>query len=158
MKENKEIEAVVSDVDNNGTKTFEVKKEKTYKRKDLITTAIIAFLVGAIITTGGFAISKALKGRRKDRDFRPNGIQRNIEQKDINNGQKQNQNSRNINNSNTNKKNHKQNAPSTNNDSKNNNQNNQNPPSLPNNNQQSNNSNSSQNVPTNNQNSTSNKS
>ena len=87
MKENKEIEAVVSDVDKNGTKTFAVKKEKIYKRKDIITTAIIAFLIGAILTSGGFAISRALKGGRKDRDFRPNGIQRNIDQDDLNNGQ-----------------------------------------------------------------------
>ena len=50
MKENKEIEAVVSNVDNNGTKTFEIKEEKIYKRKDLITTAIIAFLIGAILS------------------------------------------------------------------------------------------------------------
>jgi len=87
MKENKEIEAVVSDVDKNGRKTFEVKKDKIYKRKDLITTAIIAFLVGAILTSGCFAISKALKGGKKDRDFRQNGIQRNIDQEDLNNGQ-----------------------------------------------------------------------
>ena len=90
MKENKEIEAVVSDVDKNGTKTFEVKKEKIYKRKDLITTAIIAFLIGAVLTTGGFAISKGLKGGRKDRDFRPNEIQRNIDQDNLNNGQNDN--------------------------------------------------------------------
>ena len=90
MKENKEIEAVVSDVDKNGTKTFEVKKEKIYKRKDIITTAIIAFLIGAVLTAGGFAISKSLKGGRKDRDFRPNGIQRNIDQDDLNNGQNDN--------------------------------------------------------------------
>ncbi len=87
MKENKEIEAVVSNVDKNGKKTFEVKKDKIYKKKDLITTAIIAFLIGAILTSGGFAISRALKGGRKDRDFRPNGIQRNIDQDDLNNAQ-----------------------------------------------------------------------
>ena len=90
MKENKEIEAVVSNVDNNGTKTFEIKEEKIYKRKDLITTAIIAFLIGAILTSGGFAISKALKGGRRDMDFRQNGIQRNIDRDDLNNGQNDN--------------------------------------------------------------------
>lgn len=158
MKENKEIEAVVSDVDKNGTKTFEVKKEKIYKRKDLITTAIIAFLVGAIIATGGFAISKALSKGKGNKDFRTNGIHRNIEEKNINNEQKQNRSSNKMNNSNANKKNNRQNIPNINNNSKNNNQNNQNPPSLPNNEQQPNNSNSSQNVPNNNQNSTSNKS
>lgn len=157
MKENKEIEAVVSDVDNNGTKTFEVKKQKTYKRKDIITTAIIAFLVGAIIATGGFAISKAFSKGKGNKDFRTNEIHRNIEERNINNEQKQNGSSNKMNNSNANK-NNRQNIPNTNNNSQNNNQNNQNPPSLPNNEQQPNNSNSSQNVPNNNQNSTSNKS
>lgn len=143
MKENKEIEAVVSDVDKNGTKTFEVKKEKIYKRKDIITTAIIAFLIGAVLTAGGFAISKALKGGRKDRDFRPNGIQRNIDQDDLNNGQ----------NDNRGRMNRRGNMP--NNDQNNNNQN---PPSMPNNEQQPNNSNAAPNVPNNNnQNSTSSK-
>ena len=156
MKENKEIETVVSDVDKNGTKTFEVKKEKIYKRKDIITTAIIAFLIGAVLTAGGFAISKALNGGRKDRDFRTDGIQRNIEQKDINNDQKQNQSSDNKNSSNTNKKNYKQNVPSTNNEPQNNNQN---PPSIPNNEQQPSNSNVAPSVPNNSdQNSTTNKS
>ena len=140
MKENKEIEAVVSDVDKNGTKAFEVKKEKIYKRKDLITTAIIAFLIGAILTSGGFAISKALKGGRRDRDFRTNGIQRNIDQDDLNNGQ----------NDNRGRMNRRGNMP--NNEQNNNNQN---PPSLPNNEQQPNNSNA---VPNNNdQNTTSSK-
>ena len=144
MKENKEIEAVVSDVDKNGTKTFEVKKEKIYKRKDLITTAIIAFLIGAVLTSGGFAISKALKGGRKDRDFRPNGIQRNIDQDDLNNGQ----------NDYRGRMNRRGNMP--NNDQNNNNQN---PPSMPNNEQQPNNSNATPSVPNNNeQNSTSSKS
>ena len=143
MKENKEIEAVVSDVDKNGTKTFEVKKEKIYKRKDIITTAIIAFLIGAVLTAGGFAISKALKGGRKDRDFRPNGIQRNIDQDDLNNGQ----------NDNRGRMNRRGNMP--NNDQNNNNQN---PPSMPNNEQQSNNSNTTPSVPNNNeQNTTSSK-
>ena len=143
MKENKEIEAVVSDVDKNGTKTFEVKKEKIYKRKDIITTAIIAFLIGAVLTAGGFAISKALKGGRKDRDFRPNGIQRNIDQDNLNNGQ----------NDNRGRMNRRGNMP--NNDQNNNNQN---PPSMPNNEQQPNNSNAAPNVPNNNnQNSTSSK-
>ena len=139
MKENKEIETVVSDVDKNGTKTFEVKKEKIYKRKDIITTAIIAFLIGAVLTAGGFAISKALKGGRKDRDFRPNGIQRNIDQDDLNNGQ----------NDNRGRMNRRGNMP--NND-------NQNPPSIPNNEQQPNNPNTAPNVPNNNnQNTTSSK-
>ena len=143
MKENKEIEAVVSDVDKNGTKTFEVKKEKIYKRKDLITTAIIAFLIGAVLTSGGFAISKALKGGRKDRDFRPNGIQRNIDQDDSNNGQ----------NDYRGRMNRRVNMP--NNDQNNNNQN---PPSMPNNEQQPNNSNATPSVPNNNdQNTTTNK-
>ena len=135
MKENKEIEAVVSDVDKNGTKTFEVKKEKIYKRKDIITTAIIAFLIGAVLTAGGFAISKSLKGGRKDRDFRPNGIQRNIDQDDLNNGQ----------NDNRGRMNRRGNMP--NNDQNNNNQN---PPSMPNNDQQTNNSNAAPSVPNNN--------
>ena len=144
MKENEEIEAVVSDVDKNGTKTFEVKKEKIYKRKDLITTAIIAFLIGAVLTSGGFAISKALKGGRKDRDFRPSGIQRNIDQEDLNNGI----------NDNRGRMNRRGNMP--NNDQNNNNQN---PPSLPNNEQQPNNSNATPSVPNNNdQNTTANKS
>ena len=144
MKENKEIEAVVSDVDKNGTKTFEVKKEKIYKRKDIITTAIIAFLIGAVLTTGGFAISKGLKGGRKDRDFRPNEIQRNIDQDNLNNGQ----------NDNRGRMNRRGNMP--NNDQNNNNQN---PPSLPNNEQQPNNSNATPSVPNNNdQNTTANKS
>ena len=143
MKENKEIEAVVTDVDNNGEKTFEVKTEKIYKRKDIITTAIIAFLIGAILTSGGFAISKALKGGRKDRDFRTNGIQRNIDQDDLNNGQ----------NDNRGRMNRRDNMP--NNDQNNNNQN---PPSMPNNEQQPNNSNAAPSVPNNNdQNTTSNK-
>ena len=143
MKENKEIEAVVSDVDKNGTKTFEVKKEKIYKRKDLITTAIIAFLIGAVLTAGGFAISKALKGGRKDRDFRPNGIQRNIDQDDLNNGQ----------NDYRGRMNRRGNMP--NNDQNNNNQN---PPSLPNNEQQPSNSNTAPSLPNNNdQNTTSSK-
>ena len=142
MKENKEIEAVVSDVDKNGTKTFEVKKEKIYKRKDIITTAIIAFLIGAVLTAGGFAISKALKGGRKDRDFRSNGIQRNIDQDDLNNGQ----------NDNRGRMNRRGNMP--NNDQNNNNQN---PPSMPNNEQQPNNS-TTPSVPNNNeQNTTSSK-
>ena len=144
MKENKEIEAVVSNVDKNGKKTFEVKKDKIYKKKDLITTAIIAFLIGAILTSGGFAISRALKGGRKDRDFRPNGIQRNIDQDDLNNGQndyKGRMNRRGI------PQNNEQNN------------NNQNPPSMPNNEQQPNNSNAAPSVPNNNnQNTTSNKS
>ena len=144
MKENKEIEAVVSDVDKNETKTFEVKKEKIYKRKDIITTAIIAFLIGSVLTAGGFAISKALKGERKDRDFKPNGIQRNIDQDDLNNGQ----------NDNRGRMNRRGNMP--NNDQNNDNQN---PPSIPNNEQQPNNSNTAPSVPNNNnQNSTSNKS
>ena len=143
MKENKEIEAVVSDVDKNGTKTFEVKKEKIYKRKDLITTAIIAFLIGAVLTSGGFAISKALKGGRKDRDFRQNGIQRNIDQDDLNNGQ----------NDYRGRMNRRGNMP--NNDQNNNNQN---PPSLPNNEQQPSNSNTAPSLPNNNdQNTTSSK-
>lgn len=143
MKENKEIEAVVSDVDKNGTKTFEVKKEKIYKRKDLITTAIIAFLIGAVLTSGGFAISKALKGGRKDRDFRPNGIQRNIDQDDSNNGQ----------NDYRGRMNRRGNMPNNNQ-----NNNNQNPPSMPNNEQQPNNSNATPSVPNNNdQNTTTNK-
>ena len=154
MKENKEIEAVVSDVDNKGTKTFEVKKEKIYKRKDLITTAIIAFLIGAIITAGGFAFSKAIKGGRKDRDFRTNGIQRNINQDDLNNGQ----------NGYRGRMNGKGNLPDNAQNSNNQNppnmkNNNQNPPSMPNNEQQPNNSNTAPSVPnTNEQNSTSNKS
>ena len=144
MKENKEIEAVVSDVDNNGTKTFEIKEEKIYKRKDLITTAIIAFLIGAILTSGGFAISKALKGGRRDIDFRQNGIQRNIDKEDLNNGQ----------NDNRGRMNRREDIPSNNQ-----NNNNQNPPSNPNNGQQPNNSNAVPNVPSsNNQNSTTNKS
>ena len=144
MKENKEIEAVVSDVDKNGTKTFEVKKEKIYKRKDIITTAIIAFLIGAVLTAGGFAISKGLKGERKDRDFRPNEIQRNIDKDNLNNGQ----------NDNRGRMNRRGNMP--NNDQNNDNQN---PSSIPNNEQQPNNSNTAPSVPNNNnQNSTSNKS
>lgn len=135
MKENKEIEAVVSDVDNNGTKTFEIKEEKIYKRKDLITTAIIAFLIGAILTSGGFAISKALKGGRRDIDFRQNGIQRNIDKEDLNNGQ----------NDNRGRMNRREDIPSNNQ-----NNNNQNPPSNPNNGQQPNNSNAVPNVPSNN--------
>ena len=142
MKENKEIEAVVSDVDKNGTKTFEVKKEKIYKRKDIITTAIIAFLIGAVLTAGGFAISKALKGGRKDRDFRSNGIQRNIDQDDLNNGQ----------NDNRGRMNRRGNMP--NNDQNNNNQN---PPSMPNNEQQPNNSTTPSVPNNNNQNTTSSK-
>ena len=140
MKENKEIEAVVSNVDKNGKKTFEVKKDKIYKKKDLITTAIIAFLIGAILTSGGFAISRALKGGRKDRDFRPNGIQRNIDQDDLNNGQ----------NDYKGRINRRGNMP--NNDQNNNNQN---PPSLPNNEQQPSNSNAAPN--NNDQNTTSSK-
>ena len=144
MKENKEIEAVVSDVDNNGTKPFEIKEEKIYKRKDLITTAIIAFLIGAILTSGGFAISKALKGGRRDIDFRQNGIQRNIDKEDLNNGQ----------NDNRGRMNRREDIPSNNQ-----NNNNQNPPSNPNNGQQPNNSNAVPNVPNNNnQDSTANKS
>lgn len=135
MKENKEIEAVVSNVDNNGTKTFEIKEEKIYKRKDLITTAIIAFLIGAILTSGGFAISKALKGGRRDMDFRQNGIQRNIDRDDLNNGQ----------NDNRGRMNRREDIPSNNQ-----NNNNQNPPSNPNNGQQPNNSNAVLNVPSNN--------
>ena len=135
MKENKEIEAVVSNVDNNGTKTFEIKEEKIYKRKDLITTAIIAFLIGAILTSGGFAISKALKGGRRDMDFRQNGIQRNIDRDDLNNGQ----------NDNRGRMNRRNNMP--NNEQNNNNQN---PPSNPNNGQQPNNSNAVPNLPNNN--------
>ena len=140
MKENKEIEAVVSDVDKNETKTFEVKKEKIYKRKDIITTAIIAFLIGAVLTSGVFAISKALKGGRKDRDLKPNGIQRNIDQDDSNNGQ----------NDNRGRMHRRGNMP--NNDQNNNNQN---PPSLPNNEQQPSNSNAAPN--NNDQNTTSSK-
>lgn len=144
MKENKEIEAVVTDVDNNGEKTFEVKTEKIYKRKDIITTAIIAFLIGAILTSGGFAISKALKGGRRNMDFGPNGIQRNINQEDLNNGQ----------NDNRGRMNRRDNMPNNNQ-----NNNNQNPPSNPNNEQQPNNSNAAPNVPNNNnQNSMTNKS
>ena len=135
MKENKEIEAVVSNVDNNGTKTFEIKEEKIYKRKDLITTAIIAFLIGAILTSGGFAISKALKGGRRDTDFRQNGIQRNIDQEDLNNRQYDDRG----------RMNRRNNMP--NNEQNNNNQN---PPSNPNNGQQPNNSNAVPNVPSNN--------
>ena len=135
MKENKEIEAVVSNVDNNGTKTFEIKEEKIYKRKDLITTAIIAFLIGAILTSGGFAISKALKGGRRDMDFRQNGIQRNIDRDDLNNGQ----------NDNRGRMNRRDDIPNNNQ-----NNNNQNPPSTPNNGQQPNNSNAVPNVPNNN--------
>ena len=144
MKENKEIEAVVSDVDKNGTKTFEIKEEKIYKRKDLITIAIIAFLIGAIITSGGFAISKALKGGKRNMDFRQNGIQRSINQEDLNNRQ----------NDNRGRMNRRENLP--NNEENNNNQN---PPSNPNNGQQPNNSNAVPNVPSNNnQDSTANKS
>ena len=135
MKENKEIEAVVSNVDNNGTKTFEIKEEKIYKRKDLITTAIIAFLIGAILTSGGFAISKALKGGRRDMDFRQNGIQRNIDRDDLNNGQ----------NDNRGRMNRRDDIPNNNQ-----NINNQNPPSTPNNGQQPNNSNAVPNLPSNN--------
>lgn len=154
MKENKEIEAVVSNIDNKGTKTFEAKKEKTYKRKDLITTAIIAFLIGAILTAGGFAISKALKGGRGDRDFRPNGIQRNINQGDFDTNQDQS--------GKQGKMNRRGNM--QNNQPNNDQNNNQNPPSMPsneqpNNAQQPNNSNATPSAPTdNNQNSTSNKS
>ena len=144
MKESKEIEAVVSNVDNNGTKTFEIKEEKIYKRKDLITTAIIAFLIGAILTSGGFAISKALKGGRRNMDFRPNGIQRSINQDDLNNGQ----------NDNRGRMNRREDIPNNNQ-----NNNNQNQPSNPNNGQQPNNSNAVPNVPSNNnQDSTANKS
>ena len=135
MKGNKEIEAVVSNVDNNGTKTFEIKEEKIYKRKDLITTAIIAFLIGAILTSGGFAISKALKGGRRDMDFRQNGIQRNIDRDDLNNGQ----------NDNRGRMNRRDDIPNNNQ-----NNNNQNPPSTPNNGQQPNNSNAVPNLPSNN--------
>ena len=56
----------------------QVKVEKIYKTKDLVMTAIIAFLIGAIITAGGFAINKTLKGGRDLRDFKQNGIQRSI--------------------------------------------------------------------------------
>ena len=126
MKGNKEIEDVVSDVDNNGKKTHEIKEEKIYKRKDLITTAIIAFLIGAILTSGSFAISKALKGGRRDMDFRQNGIQRNIDRDDLNNGQ----------NDNRGRMNRRDDIPNNNQ-----NNNNQNPPSTPNNGQQPNNSN-----------------
>ncbi len=135
MKENKEIEAVVSNVDNNETKTFEIKEEKIYKRKDLITTAIIAFLIGAILTSGGFAISKALKGGKRNIDYRQNGIQRNINQEDLNNRP----------NDNRGKINRRGIFP--NNDQSNNNQN---PPSTPNNGQQPNNSNAVPNIPNNN--------
>ena len=135
MKENKEIEAVVSNVDNNETKTFEIKEEKIYKRKDLITTAIIAFLIGAILTSGGVAIAKGLKGGKRNIDYRQNGIQRNINQEDLNNRP----------NDNRGRMNRRENMP--NNDENNNNQN---PPSNPNNGQQPNNSNAVPNLPSNN--------
>ena len=151
MKENKEIEAVVLDSDNNSSNA---KKEKIYSKKDIITTAIIAFLIGAIITAGGFAISKTLKGERGDRDFRPDGIQRNIDKREFDNSQNSN--------GNQGKMNRRGNRPNTNNQSTPNMQDNQNPPSIPNNNQVPNNSqqpnNANAELNDNNQNSESNKS
>ena len=140
-EENSQIETVVTNVENSGTKTFEKKAEKIYKRKDIITTAIIAFLIGAIITAGGFTISKTLRRGRGDRDFKQNGIQRNINQEDLNNRP----------NDNRGRMNRTEDIPNNNQ-----NNNNQNPPSMPNNEQQPSNSNSAPN--NNNQNSTSSKS
>ena len=146
MKENKEIEAVVLDSENN---SFDVKKEKIYKKKDLIITAIIAFLIGAIVTAGGCAISKTIKGGREDRLFRNNGIHRNIEEKEFENSQAPNGNQgRMIKRGNR----PNMNGQSTQNPNNDNLESNQTSPSAPNNAQQPNS------LPNDNQNSESNKS
>ena len=75
-EENRKPKALSKDESNPG------KAEKIYLKKDLILTAIIAFLIGAIISAGGFAIERAInKGNR--RDFRQDRIQTNIGQGDF---------------------------------------------------------------------------
>lgn len=59
-------------------KNEKVKKEKVFTTKDLVLTAIIACLIGAIITAGGFAIFNKNHKRDDLRDFKQDGIQRSI--------------------------------------------------------------------------------
>ena len=56
-----------------------VKKDRYFKKKDLIFTAIVAFLVGAIITATGFTIAGKTHKRGDFRDFKQDGIQRQID-------------------------------------------------------------------------------
>lgn len=110
------------------------KVERIFKTKDLVFTAIIAFLIGAIVVAAGFAICG--KNRREDfRNFKQDGIQRNIGPGEFNNNQGQN---------NDNKQNNGTiQRPDMNNGQPNQNQNSningqQNAPTAPNNNSQSN--------------------
>ena len=72
--------------ENKEQKDVAVKKEKNYKTKDLVLTAVIAFLVGAILASGCFMICGKTNKRGDFRNFKQDGIQRNIEDGRFDNG------------------------------------------------------------------------
>ncbi len=120
---------------------YEAKKvekgvERSFSKKDIIFTAIIAFLIGSIITASGFLIFNKSNKKNDIRNFKDNGIQRNIDLNDENNSDQNNG---------QNNKGQMMQRPDRNNKSGQNNT----PPSLPN---ESNNQNTQKNQP-NNQNS-----
>lgn len=109
------------------------KKERIFKTKDLVFTAIIAFLIGAIITAGGFVIAGKTHRNNDFRNFKQDGIQGNIGPGEFNNNQGQLDNKQN-NSNNQNNNNHMKQRPDMNNQQmpNNNDQNSQNASSAPN--------------------------
>lgn len=83
--ENRKPKALTQNAKSNDKEVVEKRKFET---KDLVFTAIIAFLIGAIITAGGFAIEKTVS-RGMHPDFRQNSIQRNFEPGEFDNNQSQ---------------------------------------------------------------------
>ena len=65
-------------MENKEIKKEVVKKVRSYKTKDLVFVAIIAFLIGAIITATGFTIYNKSRGKEDFRNFKQDGVQRNI--------------------------------------------------------------------------------
>jgi len=95
-------------------KNEKVKKERVFTTKDLVFTAIIACLIGAIITTGGFAIFNKNHKRDDFRDFKQDGIQRSIGSGDNNsNNDKKMRQLPQGNNQNSNAQNNPEQAPNT---------------------------------------------
>ena len=95
-------------------KNEKVKKERVFTTKDLVFTAIIACLIGAIITAGGFAIFNKNHRRGDFRDLKQDGIQTNMGPREFNNSNN-NKNMRQLpqgNNQNNNQNNSEQ-APNT---------------------------------------------
>ena len=114
--------------ENKEEKVVKIKDEKIYKAKDIVFTAIIAFLIGAILTAGGFTIFNKSHRKGDIRNFKQDNIQRSIGPGEFNNNQGQENRQPNSKNNSNNSQtppsmpNEPQNAPNTSNNQENQNQ------------------------------------